>query len=254
MLFEWIEVPAGFFVMGASEQEVSQLVQTCQSTDFLLETPQRMVYLDTFQMSKYPVTHAQYRVFLEATGYPWPASPYFARYMRKGDETLADHPIGWISWFEAIAFCQWVGCRLPTEAEWEKAARGPTGLRYPWGNDWQDDHCNADASSHFMTTPVGMYPQGVSPYGVHDLIGNVWEWVDGWVTVHAPLPALAEADSLLEEIADRFQHLPILRGGCVGTNRDFARGSFRFVKYRPDEWGDWVGFRCVKLQRIPDAF
>ncbi len=258
MELEWIEVPKGEFVMGTSVDEVESLIKEYGSNWFRHEAPQLKVFLDSFVISKYPVTNAQYRVFVEATGYKLPASPYFALYLSGGADYLANHPVAWVSWHDALAFCRWAGCRLPSRAEWEKAARGPNGLKYPWGNQWVEGMCNSSEGGVKMTTAVTQYPQGQSPYGIWDMAGNVWEWTDDWLTCdrvprmwrESPGSRVAQADTakLAEDEQLMFtRHLPVLRGGAVNTNRIGVRCAFRLVKYLPHEWGDWVGFRCVRL-------
>ena len=131
------------------------------------ETRQRIVDVEAFELSRTPVTNAQYEPFVAAGAAAppphWPAP--------------ADHPVTFVDWHEAAAFCAWAGGRLPTEAEWEKAARGTDGRSYPWGDE--DDATRAAVGAglkHGTTSPVGAHPGGVSPYGLQDLAGNVWEW------------------------------------------------------------------------------
>jgi formylglycine-generating enzyme len=158
------------------------------------EIPQHTVTLDAFWIDKYEVTNAQYAAFLNAEGneeeggVTWleADSDYVRIHERDGvweaDDGYADHPVVEVSWYGARAYAAWVGGRLPTEAEWEKAARGTEGQRYPWGNEAPtDDLCNFNDWDR-CTTPVGAYsPAGDSPYGCADMAGNVWEWVhDGY--------------------------------------------------------------------------
>ncbi len=259
MKFEWVEIPAGEFTMGTSDEEVRSLSEKYQSTWFVQETPQKVVYLDKFLISKYPVTNAQYKVFIDAAGYRPPVSPDFAMYSLKGADHLANHPVAWVSWYDALAFCQWANCRLPTSGEWEKAARGPDGFKYPWGNEWRDGFCNSGgARSKMSTTPVGQYPEGVSPYGVYDMAGNVWEWTDDWLMSdivpniwHLSIESQSlQMNSAKLEDGEQLKHaqqFPVLRGGAVNTNEIGARCAFRLAKYSPRDFGDWVGFRLVKF-------
>ena len=149
--FDWVEVPAGDYVIGRDPGE----------------TRQRRVDLDAFELTRTPVTNAQYGRFVAESGAPapphWPAP--------------ADHPVTFVDWHEASAFCVWAAGRLPTEAEWEKAARGTDGRSYPWGDEEDEGRAAVGAGmKHGSPVPVGNHPDGASPYGLLDLAGNVWEW------------------------------------------------------------------------------
>lgn len=180
---EMVLVPAGEFLMG-------------NNNGLPDESPEHTVYLDAFYIDKYETTNAEYRACVETgvcdppeyqdcCGEPshpeWPSlfpdyftNPGYDRY-----------PVTWLSWNHAVTYCEWRGARLPTEAEWEKAARGTDGRIYPWGDEeprpgllnymWGREQY--DQRPAYATTPVGSYPEGVSPYGVHDMLGNVYEWV-----------------------------------------------------------------------------
>jgi formylglycine-generating enzyme required for sulfatase activity len=171
------------------------------------ERPQHVVYLDAFEMDRYEVTNAQYRRFLEATDRNPP--PYWSSDDYPAGQ--ADYPVVGVSWEDADAYCAWAGMRLPTEAEWEKACRGTDGRIYPWGNTWDPHRANVDVSAHALPSaghtefeasvwdaawqllqatpsgpgkpglrPIGSYPDGASPYGIMDLVGNASEWVADW--------------------------------------------------------------------------
>ena len=149
--FDWVEVPAGDYVIGRDPGE----------------TRQRQVDVAAFELARTPVTNAQYERFVAeegATAPPhWPAP--------------ADHPVTFVDWHEVSAFCAWAGGRLPTESEWEKAARGTDGRTYPWGEEEDESRAAVGAGmKHGSTSPVGSHPDGASPYGLLDLAGNVWEW------------------------------------------------------------------------------
>jgi len=159
-------IPAGEFIMGSPEGE--------GSND---EQPQHRVYLDAYFIDIYEVTNAQFAQFVTATGYQGEGD--WRKYYTSGKEK---HPVVNVTWNDANAYCQWAGKRLPTEAEWEKAARGTDGRRYPWGNEWAPSKCNAagSADGYERTAPVGSFPASASPYRVMDMAGNVWEWVADW--------------------------------------------------------------------------
>lgn len=157
-------VPAGEFFMGCNETVEIQ----CESD----EKPGRRVYLDAFHIDKFEVTVADYRKCVLAGTCKTPNTGGKCNWDHAGRE---DHPINCVDWHQAYAYCKWAGRRLPTEAEWEKAARGTDGRKYPWGNNWDSSKANTwDAK---QTVSVGSYSSGRSPYGAHDMAGNVWEWV-----------------------------------------------------------------------------
>jgi serine/threonine-protein kinase len=161
--FDWVTIPAGEFTMGSDDSD---------SMASRNEKPQHQVYLDEYRIARTPVTNAQYQAFVESIGHrsPW--------HWNNGQipSGKRDHPVVYVSWQDAVAFCTWAGVRLPTEAEWEKAARGTDGRIWPWGNQKPTvSHCNFGGNVG-DTTPVGRYPAGASPYGLLDVAGNVWEW------------------------------------------------------------------------------
>jgi formylglycine-generating enzyme required for sulfatase activity len=223
------------------------LMEKHKSASFRHEAPQRAVYLPDFQISKYPVTNAQYKAFVDATGRgaPWDYP-----------KDKADHPVTRVNLRAAWAFCHWAGCRLPTEVEWEKAARGTDGREYPWGNEWREGCCNSREANVLGTTPVGYYEAGASPYGVYDMAGNAWEWTDGWlISDVVPLVWWAEGSSRWDsakygERMDRQYksalNWPVLRGGGIDSNRLGVRCAFRLIGYEPFIDGDFFGFRCVR--------
>jgi formylglycine-generating enzyme required for sulfatase activity len=167
------------------------------------ESPRRRVHLDAFYMDRYEVTNTLFGRFVAATGHRTAAEADGASAMWRyqngkwewvakvagaawrtpsgpGSVAVPQDPVVHVSWYDATAYCRWAGKRLPSEAEWEKAARGEDGRRYPWGNTWQ-------AVAHVggsTTIPVGSLPAGASPYGIHDMAGNVWEWVADWYDAH----------------------------------------------------------------------
>ncbi|MCX6580998.1 MAG: SUMF1/EgtB/PvdO family nonheme iron enzyme [Candidatus Aminicenantes bacterium] len=159
-----IHIPPGKFMMGADEGYVD-------------EKPLQEVDLDDYWIGKYEVTFAQYDRYCEATGKNKPGDEGWGRENR---------PVINVSWGDAAAYCRWLSQKtgltfqLPTEAQWEKAGRGSRGFRYPWGNDFDKNKCNSDASGLNKTVQVGSYPSGKSPYGCMDMAGNVWEWCADW--------------------------------------------------------------------------
>jgi len=214
---EMIHIPAGPFLMGTSERQIDRLAQHIDLAHewrekgyFEREQPQHTLTLPDYYVGAYPVTVGEYRLFVMAEGYLqrryWTAAGW--KWRETGgitqpalwDEETWTHddrlPVVGVSWYEAYAYCQWLsaetglGYRLPTEAEWEKAARGTDGRLYPWGNVFDAARCNTRASDLQRTTPVGHYsPAGDSPYGCADMVGNVSEWT---VSRFKPYPYRAE--------------------------------------------------------------
>lgn len=162
------EIPAGEFVMGSNNRMPD-------------EGPEHKRRLKTYYIDLYEVTNLQYKAFIDATGR---RSPKHFR-NRTYPEGKADHPVTNVSWKDANRYCKWAGKRLPTDAEWEKAARGSRGKIFPWGNEFDIDKANTPQRWKILgkkgdTSPVGAFPEGKSPYGLFDMSGNVWEWTDSW--------------------------------------------------------------------------
>ena len=238
-----VPVPGGAFVMGDETGDPN-------------EAPKRITVMP-FRMMQTEVTNKSFAAFVKATGHVtdrerdgwgwiWPAGRWLRqkganwRHPHGPDDSLKgrdDHPVVQVSANDAAAYCRWCGLRLPTEAEWEFAARGTDGRRYPWGDDPPRQSapfhtnfgsvrcCGADGTDGFVkTAPVGRFPAGASPYGLLDMAGNVWEWT-----------------------SDRFPGQPqerAIRGGGWGNNPYCLRVSYRHGN-RPDYGLDMVGFRCA---------
>ena len=218
-------VPAGPFAMGSARRDI---------------------HLDAFYLDVTPVTNEQFKVFLDATGYrpqDEDANRFLSHWRNdripRGEER---HPVVYVSWLDARAYCTWAGLRLPTEAEWEKAARGTDGRKYPWGRvEPTATHANFGRRDG-ATTPVGAFPDGASPYGILDLAGNVWEWCEDVEdeTFYETGPTRNPKNT---HRTRRAHH--VMRGGSwmydASSLRTFARIGFE-ARYR----FAGGGFRCAQ--------
>jgi formylglycine-generating enzyme required for sulfatase activity len=251
----FVEIPAGPFLMGSDDERDSSLLKA---------SPQHKMTLPAYYMARYPVTVAQFQTFVETCGYEWAHRDY-----RQG---AANHPVVWVSWHDAMAYCEWLTAYLrewsgtpepqatllrmkdwhvllPSEAEWEKAARGTDGRAYPWGNDPDPDRANSSATDINVTSAVGCFPHGANSYGVEELSGNVWEWTRSLMGDY-PYPARGAALAKREELQAPEDASRVLRGGsfwsyplnvcCAARYGYAARG---FAKY--------VGFRIVLVAGLP---
>jgi formylglycine-generating enzyme required for sulfatase activity len=226
---ELVLIPAGEFTMGHKG-----------NYDTL---PVRRLNSPAFHIDKYEVTNKRYKRFIDATGYtvPWSQDPAVAAYVwdwqkRVYPEGKGDDPVVLVNWEDAQAFCRWAGKRLPTEAEWEKAARGANGKDYSWGNDWANGKANTLESGLKQTAPAGAFKEDVSEYGVHDLAGNVSEWVEEWF---APYPG-----NPMTSYEERNKYR-VLRGGSWDYAHSIANGHHRQYAL-PRSQMTAIGFRCVK--------
>jgi formylglycine-generating enzyme required for sulfatase activity len=225
---DWVEIPAGEFIYGEGDE-------------------QKALHLETYSISRYPITHAQYQAFIDAGGYEqnqwWQDIKKMSVQEPRWKE--ANRPRETVSWFEAVAFCRWLShrlgreVRLPTEQEWEKSARGSDGREFPWGKGYRPGAANinekwGDAGPNYLehTSAVGIYPQDASTYGVMDLAGNVWEWC---LNKYEQTEAIAIDDS---------SDTRVLRGGSWSYNPAGARSASRYGN-GPDIRGSLVGFRVL---------
>jgi formylglycine-generating enzyme required for sulfatase activity len=230
---ETIFIPGGRFTMG------SDVTNDRHAYDD--EGPQHQVDLADFHIARYPVTNAQYQRFMAATGHRTP--PYLERGFKPACEP--GYPVVWVSWEDANAYCAWLSqatgrpYRLPTEAEWEKAARGTDGRAYPWGDAPPNKTlCASDNHAGMTATPVGRYsPQGDSPYGCGDMAGNVWEWCQ---SLYRPYP-YDPGDGREDPAAAGPR---VVRGGAFYTNIRRVRCASR-LRYSPNLWLNVIGFRVV---------
>lgn len=174
-----VRVPGGAFTMGSDPAFVEERERAAHLSYPVLdvELPARSVTLGEFYIGKFDVTVRQFRRFVKASGYR-PATAAWSRYAAAAE----DRPVASVAWPDAVAYCAWAGLELPSEAQWEKAARGTDARIYPWGNEWDAARCHNAAAKGFASrpAPVGSYPKGVSPVGCHDMEGNVAQWTASW--------------------------------------------------------------------------
>lgn len=262
-------IPAGEFTMGNPPGDDA----------FDDESPQRRVYVSAFWMDRYEVTNEEYKTFVRATAHRVPenVSPQVTVWER-GDPLpgIDRHPVINIGWTDADDYCRWAGKRLPTEAEWEKAARGTDARRYPWGNEWELTLANSASywarrtvefktredwhafwiagegallsrehgvKGEVLTLPVGSFQDGASPYGLHDMAGNASEWVSDWYE-----PYFFLRGSLSDPTGPERGILKVMRGGSwLKPARNLRTGDRDYGDLQTRPSG--TGFRCAKDDR-----
>jgi len=228
---DMVWVPGGAYLFHASHR-------FREGGFVLFDEGPREVMMQGFFMDRYEVTNARYREFLEASGYRPAVQHNFLRHWRDGFPAhLADHPVTWVCLEDARAYAVWAGKALPSDMEWQWAAQGPDGRTWPWGNSFEASLCNSDSPG---TTPVDHYPGNISPFGVRDMVGNVWEWID-------------------TPCSDGWHEWCFIRGGSYYV----ARGSMWYVEggaqpvshhhkflrmYPGLDRCATVGFRCVRRE------
>ena len=246
-----VYVPEGEFLMGSEDDDASDD-----------EKPEHMVNLDAYWLYQHEVTNSQFAAFVETNGHQSSAEEAGWAWVWDGSDWLQtdgaywgapegpgssvvgreDHPVVQVSWFDATSYCEWAGGRLPTEAEWEKAARGTDGRKYPWGD--HDPNCSLANLGYCVggTSPVGSYPSGASPYGALDMAGNVWEWVADWYDNIYYVRSSYENPTGPTSGEHR-----ILRGGSHFTDGEYLRVSTRLGD-PPDILCNRYGFRCLLIE------
>lgn len=240
---EMVVVPAGIFVMGSNfRDEMSENAR-------LEETPQREVYLDAFYIDKYEVTNAQYWAFLKHIRETGDHSKCYPGEPKDKDHTPdkwyedryfdhADFPVIRIDWYDAWAYAAWAGKRLPTEAEWEKAARGTDGRRFPWGDVFSASRVNWGATGPLT---VGSYEDGKSVFGCHDMAGSVMEWCSDWFDRYY----YKRGPTSNPKGPEKSTGVRSMRGGSLFANSAYLLRCTKRSFARPDERNRAIGFRCV---------
>jgi formylglycine-generating enzyme required for sulfatase activity len=277
-LLGFVEVPAGPFSMGSDENQDRGATND--------EFPQHTIDLPAYYIARYPVTHAQYRAFVQASGHKPPtADPGYAESEGPYEwpeghppPRLLNHPVVLVTWYDAIEYCEWLTeqlrawkstpeplasllreegwqVRLPSEAEWEKAARGADGRIYPWGQEADPNRANYSGTGIGATSAVGCFPGGASPYGALDMGGNVWEWTrslwgSDWDEPDFKYPYDPGDGREDESVGDRV--LRVVRGGAFLGRAVGVRGACR-DRLRPDLWHGNLGFRVVVSPSSPSG-
>jgi formylglycine-generating enzyme required for sulfatase activity len=242
----WVTIPAGSFLMGAQKHASTQPNYDSEADEN--ESPVHEVRLAAFQVSRYPVTVEEYRGFMDDDGYQnkawWKGGGFGERNQPdEWDDQLLhlNRPVVHVTWYEAAAWCAWAGVRLLTEAEWERAARGLEGRKYPWGNQEPDPElANYDQMKLKCPSPVGLFPRGMTPEGIHDLAGNVWEWVEDWYDERSYAKSPSANPTGPASGQDR-----VIRGGSCYEGSGYLRSSDR-VWFGPRFGNFVIGFRCAR--------
>lgn len=220
-----VEIPAGPFTMGSDQGDPE-------------DAPAHEVDLPAFEIDKFEVTNADFAAFVEANAYKTYAEEKGFRGWRDEWEDGEDnHPVVMVNWNDATAYCEWLGKRLPTEAEWEKAARGEDGRRFPWGDEWDPARANVKEAGLRGTTTAGSFGAGASPYGLEDVAGNVWEWTADW---YQPYPGNTTADTYYGE---KFR---VTRGGGWFDEEPQVTTFNRNAADPGLTANDDLGFRCAR--------
>jgi len=229
---EMISIPAGPFIRGSNHRLPD-------------EGPEYTAETKAFLIDKYEVTNLQYKQFIDATNRKSPK--HFRN--RTYPEGKIDHPVVWVSWYDAHDYCEWAGKRLPTDIEWEKAARGTDGRDYPWGDDFDVNKVNSPVRWVSLnmpgdTTPAGAFEGGKSPYGLYDMSGNVWEWTDSWYTQYPGNEWPSENYGELYKV---------LKGGswwdCSFYQCGVSAPSFNRSYFKQNIKNSSFGFRCAKDEK-----
>lgn len=235
-----VEIPGGLFTMGRDDGPAD-------------EKPAHQILLPTFYIDRDLITVAQFTVFVQAKG---PQGSQGEMYLDVHDpdnrihqhdnawlpaKGFEQHPAGEVSWYGAMAYCQWRQKRLPSEAEWEKAARGTDARLYPWGNEQPRRELAFFGAFRGQTVPVGQYPQGASPYGVRDMAGQVWEWTTSIYQSYPYDPG--DGREKLAGVAPR-----VARGGSSSSTAEGLTATSREIisPSRQATGHAYIGFRCVK--------
>lgn len=233
-----VTIPGTTFSMGIDPEialeKCQELGEVCAPSDFVDESPVHVVKVDSYSIYQFEVTNAQYRLCVDAGKCSFPAFTEFYN-----DKRFSQHPVVFVSWFAADDYCNWAGGRLPTEAEWELAARGTDGRIFPWGNEAACGHGNYSGCTQGLTAEVGSFPEGESPFGLYDMSGNVTEWVWDWYAENTYQQTETTTPGGPAE-----GELRVARGGSWKNPVWGARTTNRAANF-PEVYSSGTGFRCV---------
>jgi len=256
-----VMVPGGPFLMGVDKEvnekvkkmsKIAKLKYAVSREAFHDEGPAHNVILDAFYLDQYEVSNREYSDFIKATDHPAPA--YWDDHRRNKPQ----QPVSGVNWNDANAFCSWANKRLPTEAEWEKAARGPEGFKYPWGNELDNSKGNFGRKDE-VTANIDAYPEGKSHYGVYNMAGNVFEWVSDWYdpnfyktsrqSINPTGPKdgawLSSTGTYVDRIAVGKKR--VIRGGSWYAPAESISTTHRFWNDpMNNSYGVGLGFRCAR--------
>jgi formylglycine-generating enzyme required for sulfatase activity len=243
---QMVRIPAGKFLMGSTKEQAEQAIKDGADKSWVeREQPQHEVELSEYSIGRYPVTNREYQAFVKETKHippqRWDRDQYPAE--------RGDHPVVYVSWEDAVAFCNWLSqktnkvYRLPTEAEWEKAARGEDGRIWSWGNEFGKENANTGEAKIGYTSPVGQFsPQGDSPFGCADMSGNVWEWCADWFDENEYKNR--QGQQVKDFQGPQKDSGRVLRGGSFGNSRMLARCASRYRNDPNYSFRD-IGFRVA---------
>ncbi|VAX09099.1 hypothetical protein MNBD_GAMMA26-2285 [hydrothermal vent metagenome] len=223
---DMVLVPAGEFIMGTNDW-------------WPKSGPEHSRHLPDYYMDKYEVTNAKYEKFVAATSHRLPD-----HWVKNGNKIPADQeefPITFVSWQDAVDYCEWEGKRLPSEFEWEKAARGTDGRVFPWGDEFDKDKGNTPQHGHGKSMKVGSFDSGVSPYGLYDMVGNVFEWTSSW---YRSYPGNTHNDP------NEGETYRVVKGGswydCTYYRCGISAPTYNRIFFHPMTKNFTFGFRCAQ--------
>lgn len=275
------DIPAGEFLRGSTPDQLQQFEALCVKYEspctidsFEDELPQRRVVLPAYRIDRVEVTNREFQRFADAEGYQTVAEKRGSSKVWNDDIRVRDfivttgatwrqpggagtsvvdredYPVVHIAWADADAYCKWAGKRLPTEAEWERAARGDDGLVFPWGNDWQENAGNYVRNGIApLLASVGKVPRGSSPYGVADMLGNVSEWTSDWYDENYYATEESAINPLGPIASTSTINTRVRRGGGRSTRAGFLHAAWRITyPVEVDTTSDTLGFRCAATQ------